>query len=218
MVSQEEWVTKASCPGCFGTGSQGGNPLYGDCDDCRGRGYIFAPYPPQSGAVAWEVIYADGSGYLGFTEEDADQALAEAPEGGTKSPLYASPSGVKAGVTVSPEMFRQIIADNMIAGTDSFPAINADGLIGDLLEAFTSPAALAVGDEGMGDGWIEWTGGDCPIDPDAWVEAKLRYGGPTHLARGAGLSWKHGNIHGPTTPSDIIAYRLALREREAPDA
>lgn len=77
---------------------------------------------------------------------------------GTKAKIRAAfadatPSpAVAGGVTVSPEVFRKIIADNMIAGTDSFPAINADGVVGDLLEAFTSPAALAVGDKGIREG------------------------------------------------------------------
>lgn len=32
---------KASCPGCRGTGDAGGNPLYGACDDCDGKGWIY---------------------------------------------------------------------------------------------------------------------------------------------------------------------------------
>lgn len=57
-------------------------------------------------------------------------------------------------------------------------------------------------------GWVDWHGGECPVAPDATVEAKLRHGGPTHVARASGLSWKHGNIHGPTMDSDIVSYRV----------
>ena len=31
-------LPEASCPGCNGTGDQGGNPSYGACDDCDGSG------------------------------------------------------------------------------------------------------------------------------------------------------------------------------------
>ena len=34
-----------SCPGCNGTGDQGGNPSYGACDDCGGSGCIYVEEP-----------------------------------------------------------------------------------------------------------------------------------------------------------------------------
>lgn len=54
------------------------------------------------------------------------------------SGIPATGSGETAAITV--EAFRKIIENNMIGGTDDFPAINADGLIGELLELLTSPA------------------------------------------------------------------------------
>lgn len=54
------------------------------------------------------------------------------------------------------------------------------------------------------DGWIEWKGGECPVDVDALVCCKLRSGKVSITAYHAGiLSWRNnGNA------ADIIAYRL----------
>lgn len=61
-------------------------------------------------------------------------------------------------------------------------------------------AALAASD-----GWIEWHGGDCPVDSDAIVEVKYRkpnqYQFNNDLA--GDFTWSHDGIDG-----DIIAYRL----------
>jgi DnaJ-class molecular chaperone len=38
-------LVEASCPGCRGTGDQGGNPSYGVCDDCNGTGKVGQPLP-----------------------------------------------------------------------------------------------------------------------------------------------------------------------------
>lgn len=40
-----EKMVEASCPGCRGTGDQGGNPSYGVCDDCSGTGKVGQPLP-----------------------------------------------------------------------------------------------------------------------------------------------------------------------------
>ncbi len=54
------------------------------------------------------------------------------------------------------------------------------------------------------DGWIEWKGGECPVDVDALVCCKWRSGKASITAYRAGsLSWRHnGNA------ADVIAYRL----------
>lgn len=59
------------------------------------------------------------------------------------------------------------------------------------------------------DGWIEWKGGECPVDVDALVCCKLRSGKVSITAYHAGiLSWRHnGNA------ADIIAYRLHEKEK-----
>lgn len=62
-------------------------------------------------------------------------------------------------------------------------------------------AALAA----KNDGWIDWGGGECPVDSDAIVDVKLKNGvqitdGETSAAA---YYWDHMNQRG-----DIIAYRL----------
>lgn len=59
------------------------------------------------------------------------------------------------------------------------------------------------------DGWIEWKGGECPVDVDALVCGKLRSGRVSITPYHAGiLSWRHdGNA------ADIIAYRLHKLEQ-----
>lgn len=59
------------------------------------------------------------------------------------------------------------------------------------------------------DGWIEWSGGECPVDVDAFVCCKWRSGKVSITAYHAGiLSWRHnGNA------ADVIAYRLRKLEQ-----
>ena len=61
-------------------------------------------------------------------------------------------------------------------------------------------AALAASE-----GWIEWHGGDCPVDSDAIVEVKYRHPSSYQFNndRAGDFSWAHDGIDG-----DIIAYRL----------
>lgn len=55
------------------------------------------------------------------------------------------------------------------------------------------------------DGWIEWAGGECPVDSDAIVEVKYRKPIPLHINndRAEYFAWSHDGNSG-----DIIAYRL----------
>lgn len=55
------------------------------------------------------------------------------------------------------------------------------------------------------EGWIEWNGGECPVDSDAIVEVKYRRPKPYQYSndRAGDFSWAHDGIDG-----DIIAYRL----------
>lgn len=67
-------------------------------------------------------------------------------------------------------------------------------------------AALAASKAVVGhDGWIEWGGGECPVDSDAIVE--VRYRSPNlyqyNNDRAGDFAWAHDGIDG-----DIIAYRL----------
>lgn len=55
------------------------------------------------------------------------------------------------------------------------------------------------------DGWIEWHGGECPVDSDAIVEVKYRKPSPFHFNndRAGYFAWSHDGNSG-----DIIAYRM----------
>lgn len=57
------------------------------------------------------------------------------------------------------------------------------------------------------DGWIEWAGGECPVDNLRHVEVKLRDGfiNSTSLAGELGWGWC---LDEEWAESDIIAYRV----------
>lgn len=64
----------------------------------------------------------------------------------------------------------------------------------------------------VGDGWIEWAGGECPVDPCALVEVELR--DRVKDTRLAGeYWWTHGGDHSPG--GDIVRYRV-VKQPEAP--
>lgn len=54
-------------------------------------------------------------------------------------------------------------------------------------------------------GWIQWAGGECPVDGDAIVEVRYRKTNPYQFNndRAGNFTWSHHGIDG-----DIIAYRL----------
>jgi len=58
--------------------------------------------------------------------------------------------------------------------------------------------------------WIEWNGGICPVDPQAYVLTRLRNGWEASGPAMAGYHrWDHGRTpNSPLRANDIIAYRL----------
>lgn len=67
-------------------------------------------------------------------------------------------------------------------------------------------AALAASKAVVGhNGWIQWAGGECPVDSDAIVDVKYRNPNPYQYNndRAGDFAWAHDGIDG-----DIIAYRL----------
>lgn len=67
-------------------------------------------------------------------------------------------------------------------------------------------AALAASKAVVGyNGWIEWHGGECPVDSDAIVEVRYRKPSPLNFNndRAGDFAWAYDGIDG-----DIIAYRL----------
>lgn len=66
--------------------------------------------------------------------------------------------------------------------------------------------ALAASKAAVGhNGWIQWAGGECPVDRDAIVEVKYRKPNPYQFNndRAGDFTWSHDGFDG-----DIIAYRL----------
>lgn len=67
-------------------------------------------------------------------------------------------------------------------------------------------SALAASKAVVGhDGWIQWAGGDCPVDSDAIVEVRYRKPNPYQFNndRAGDFNWSHDGFDG-----DIIAYRV----------
>ena len=53
------------------------------------------------------------------------------------------------------------------------------------------------------DGWIEWNGGECPVDRGTMIDAKFRNENRWSFCFAHGLCWRHNSV-----PGDIIAYRV----------
>lgn len=58
------------------------------------------------------------------------------------------------------------------------------------------------GEEADGDGWIEWSGGKCPVSPEVKTEVKFR-SGRVRIRPAIEWCWSHASLR-----SDIIAYRV----------
>lgn len=73
-------------------------------------------------------------------------------------------------------------------------------------------AALAASKAVVGhNGWIDWHGGECPVDSDEIVEVKFRKPCPLHFSndRAGDFVWSHHGSNG-----DIIAYRIVNPHEE----
>lgn len=57
-------------------------------------------------------------------------------------------------------------------------------------------------------GWIDWPGGECPVERGTHVEVRFRDGaqaGGHHPAHFFDILWRHAGMH---RDNDIIAYRI----------
>lgn len=87
-----------------------------------------------------------------------------------------------------------------------FKLEKCDDWITDVVTKQQYESALAASKSVVGhDGWIQWAGGECPVDGDAIVEVKFR--NPSQYQfnndRAVDFNWSHDGFGG-----DIIAYRL----------
>lgn len=58
--------------------------------------------------------------------------------------------------------------------------------------------------------WIEWNGGECPVDEDMVVEVQFRNGNVKPPMQAGNYKWDHGYPGSDVIfESDIIAYRIA---------
>ena len=72
----------------------------------------------------------------------------------------------------------------------------------DELEAYLDSLVVSEDTTATNGGWIEWGGGDCPVDGSVVVRVKLRDARIIDYI-GSGLSWCHTGLCG-----DIVAYRI----------
>ena len=83
----------------------------------------------------------------------------------------------------------------------------ADPAVLGAISAIAKAEAALAEPQADADGWIPWSGGECPVSPTMLVEVKLR-SGQAWLNKKAeeGSFWEW--YHGPKkSPDDIIAYR-----------
>lgn len=87
-----------------------------------------------------------------------------------------------------------------------FKLEKCDDWIADVVTKQQYESALAASKAVVGhDEWIQWAGGDCPVDSDAIVEVKFRNPSRNKFNndRAGDFYWSHHGFDG-----DIIAYRL----------
>lgn len=87
-----------------------------------------------------------------------------------------------------------------------FKLEKCDDWITDVVTKQQYESALAVSKAVVGhDGWIQWAGGECPVDSDAIVEVKFRNANQYQFNsdRAGDFYWSHEGFG-----CDIIAYRL----------
>lgn len=92
---------------------------------------------------------------------------------------------------------KQLFASHRVAFTGHY----AETVTRDQYEAALAASKSVVGHNG----WIDWHGGECPVDSDAIVEVKYRKPNPYQLnnERAGDFAWAHDGID-----DDIIAYLL----------
>lgn len=65
-----------------------------------------------------------------------------------------------------------------------------------------------VGNGALGDAWVEWKGGKCPVKPTTMVHVKFRHGGITESKIAKVWSWEHRAGDDLNNGGDIVAYRV----------
>lgn len=71
-----------------------------------------------------------------------------------------------------------------------------------LADAMLAAREAGKSEKKADDGWIEWSGGECPVDPCAIVEIRM-LSSETEVQHAHQYRWDHKGYGG-----DIIAYRV----------
>ena len=79
----------------------------------------------------------------------------------------------------------------------------ADPVVLGAISAIAKAEAALAAPQADADGWIPWSGGECPVPAGVRVDVLLRNGKKRQEEPGW-LFWGHGQLDG-----DIIAYRIA---------
>lgn len=82
------------------------------------------------------------------------------------------------------------------------------------LQAYEKALPVLEQQEKGDDGWIEWSGGECPVAESCVVEVKFRSGKVKKPAAAEEYLWTNGYGDLAETGADIIAYRVVQQERE----
>ena len=96
----------------------------------------------------------------------------------------------------------------LVAGGLCEPVLSAvhQAVIGAMISAAPPPAPAP-------EGWINWTGGPCPVPDGTPVEVRMHNGVASVATRAELLSWGH---YAPHHPWDIMEYRLVRMFSAAP--
>lgn len=57
--------------------------------------------------------------------------------------------------------------------------------------------------------WIEWSGGECPVEPGRVINARCRDGDESLIQSCDWFDWRH-NVKGEYPGFDIVAYRVSI--------
>ena len=115
------------------------------------------------------------------------------------------------------EMWQRLERDYCLATTSedhlqayriALPVLEQQEKITDSQPVITDSAAMITDSDELGDGWIEWKGGECPVDEEELVETK--WSDEDLIINRAGLFGWHRSDYA----ANIIAYRVVEQERE----
>jgi len=146
-----------------------------------------------------------------LSPEHGGRALNDAFNFGRKNPKSKCPPIYRVGLLYPAWRAGVDEAISKGAATLASPPSEGEGLADQELGSFQSPAApstpVGVSEASSaadGDGWIEWSGGVCPVPASTTVDVRLRDGTVYEDQDPHPASWKH-----IWREADIVAYRVA---------